>query len=158
VKEQEMPVKLLGKLGIATIAAALASGAALAQTVKPEDAIKYRQGVMRAMGWNFGPMAAMVKGDIPFDKGKFARNAQWVAELSPMPWEGFMPGTETGDTKAKADIWLDQDKFKKLAEKMEMEASKLAEVAKTGDEARMKAQFSDTAKACKACHDDFRKK
>ncbi|MFZ5559092.1 MAG: c-type cytochrome [Pseudomonadota bacterium] len=151
-------MKLWGKLGIATIAAALASGTALAQSVKPEDAIKYRQGVLRAIGWNFGPMGAMVKGEIPFDKAKFERNAGRVAALAPMPWEGFMAGTETGDTRAKPEIWLDQEKFQKLAERMEAETAKLAEVARSGDEAKMKAQFGETAKACKACHDDFRKK
>ena len=40
----------------------LFAGSAFAQA-KPEDAIKYRQGVYRVIGWNFGPMAAMVKGD-----------------------------------------------------------------------------------------------
>jgi cytochrome c556 len=150
-------MKRWGMLGIAA-AAALASGAALAQSVKPEDAIKYRQGVLRAIGWNFGPMGAMVKGEIPFDKAKFARNAERVAVLSPMPWEGFTPGTESGETRAKPEIWLDMEKYKKLAEKTEAEAKKLAEVAKTGDEAGMKAQFNEVAKSCKACHDDFRKK
>ncbi len=144
-------------LGVAVVGAAL-SGAALAQSVKPEDAIKYRQGVLRAVGWNFGPMGAMVKGEVPMDKAKFARNAERVSTLMAMPWEGFLPGTEAGDTRAKADIWLDQDKFRQLAEKSEAEAKKLADVARTGDEAKMKAQFGETAKSCKACHDDFRKK
>ena len=135
----------------------LFAGAAFAQA-KPEDAIKYRQGVYRVIGWNFGPMAAMVKGDRPYDAAAFARNAEIVAYMSKLPLEGFIPGSESGETKAKPEIWLDMDDFKTKLEKMQGEAAKLADVAKGGDFAAIKAQFGETGKACKACHDKFRNK
>jgi cytochrome c556 len=69
----------------------LFAGSAFAQA-KSEDAIKYRQGVYRVMGWNFGPMAAMVKGDRPYDAAAFARYAEIVAHMSKLPLEGFVPG------------------------------------------------------------------
>jgi len=52
------------RLLVALLLAACSSlfaGSAFAQ-VKPEDAIKYRKGVYAVIGWNFRPMAAMVKG------------------------------------------------------------------------------------------------
>jgi cytochrome c556 len=125
---------------------------------KPEDAIKYRRGVFAVMGWNFGPMAAMAKGDRPFDAADFARRAEIVAYMSKLPLEGFIAGSETGETKAKPEIWLDQDDFKAKLEKMQAEAAKLAEVAKKGDPAASKAQLGETGKACKACHDKYRNK
>jgi cytochrome c556 len=142
---------LLGACG------ALFAGAVFAQA-KPEDAIKYRKGVYAVMGWNFRPMAAMVKGDLPYDAAAFARNAEIVAYMSKLPLEGFVPGSETGETKAKPEIWLDMDDFKAKMEKMQGEAAKLAEVAKSGDLAAIKAQFGETGKACKACHDKYRNK
>lgn len=139
------------------VAAMCVAGVVSAQQVKPEDAIQYRQGVMRAVGWNFGPMGAMVKGERPFDRTFFARNAKRLAALSEMPLEGFVPGTESGDTRAKPEIWLDWDKYKASMERMGKASTKLAEVAVSGDEKAIKAQFGETAKTCKSCHDDFRK-
>ena len=136
---------------------ALFAGSALAQA-KPEDAIKYRQGVYRVISWNFGPMAAMVKGDRPYDAAAFARNAEIVAYMSKLPLEGFVPGSENGETKAKPEIWLDMDDFKAKLEKMQGEAAKLAEVAKGSDFNAVKAQFGETGNACKACHDKYRNK
>jgi cytochrome c556 len=125
---------------------------------KPEDAIKYRRGVFAVMGWNFGPMAAMAKGDRPYDAADFARRAEIVAYMSKLPAEGFIPGSESGDTKAKPEIWLEMDDFKAKLEKMQAEAAKLAEIAKQGDLAAAKAQLGETGKACKACHDKYRNK
>lgn len=132
-------------------------GIATAQ-VKPEDAIKYRQGVYRVIGWNFGPMAAMAKGEKPYDAAAFARHAEIVAFMSKLPIEGFIPGSDKGETKAKPEIWSDMDDFKAKLEKMQNEASKLAEVAKSGDFNAVKAQLGETGKACKACHDKYRNK
>src|SRR5579859_886294 len=101
----------------------LCTGAAA--QAKPEDAIKYRQGVYRVIGWNFGPMAAMVKGDRPYDAAAFARHAEIVAYMSKLPLEGFVPGSENGETKAKPEIWLDMDDFKAKLEKMQGEAARL---------------------------------
>jgi len=125
---------------------------------KPEDAIKFRRGVMAVIGWNFGPMAAMAKGDRPYDAAAFARNAEIAAFMSKLPLEGFTPGSESGETKAKPEIWLDMDDFKAKLEKMQTEVAKLAEVAKAGDLSTSKAQLGETGKACKACHDKYRNK
>jgi cytochrome c556 len=145
------------------VALLLFSGSSLFATsafaqAKPEDAIKYRRGVYAVMGWNFGPMAAMAKGDRPYDAAAFARHADIVAYMSKLPLEGFVEGSETGETKAKPEIWLDMDDFKAKLEKMQAEAAKLAEVAKKGDLAASKAQLGETGKACKACHDKYRNK
>jgi cytochrome c556 len=140
-----------------TACGSLFTGSAFAQA-KPEDAIKYRRGVYAVIGWNFRPMATMVKGDRPYDAATFAHNAEIIAYMSKLPLEGFVPGSESGDTKAKPEIWLDMDDFKVKLEKMQGEAAKLAEVAKAGDFAAVKAQFGETGNACKACHDKYRNK
>ena len=126
---------------------------------KPEDAIKYRRGVMAAQGWNFGNMGAMVKGEKPFDKEEFVRRAENLAALSKMSLEGFtIDGSNEGDTKAKAEVWAEMDKFKGGTEKLASESAKLAQVARGGDMGAIKPQFNEVAKVCKGCHDNFRKK
>jgi cytochrome c556 len=131
---------------------------ALAQ-MKPEDAIKYRQSAMFLVGQNFGPLAAMAQGKIPYDKEAAIRHADIVAFVSKLPLQGFQPGTDTGgNTKAKPEIWENMDDFKAKLEKMQQEAAKLAEVAQSGDFNALKAQVGETGKACKACHDKYRNK
>ena len=149
-------MKRLAVVLLFAVCSSVFANAAFAQ--KPEDAIKYRQGVYRVIGWNFGPMAAMAKGEKPYDAAAFARHAEIVAFMSKLPLEGFVPGSDTGETKAKPEIWLDMDDFKAKLEKMQAEAAKLAEVAKGGDPNASKAQLGETGKACKACHDKYRNK
>lgn len=132
--------------------------AAHAQFAKAEDAIKYRKAVFTVMGTHFARIGAMVQGKAPFDAKLAAENAELVASLSKLPWAAFGEGTDLGDTKAKPEIWKDQAKFKAAAEKMQLEASKLAQAAQTGKEDAIKAAFSATGGSCKACHDDFRSK
>jgi len=136
------------------------AGTAYAQSpfAKPQDAIQYRQSAMFIMGQHFARIGAVVKGKRPFNKEEVAKNAAIAEEMSKLPWEGFVAGTDKGKTKAKPDIWTEPAKFKSAAEKMEKEMSKLAEVAKGGDLDAIKGQFGATGKACKSCHDDFRKK
>ena len=49
------------------------------------------------------------------------------------------------------------DKFRAAASKMQDEMVKLNVVAKGGNIDTLKAAVGDTGKACKACHDNYRK-
>lgn len=141
-------------------AAALALATALpaaAQFAKPEDAIKYRKSVFTVMGTHFGRVGAMANGRVPFDAKAAAENAEIAATMSKLPFVAFLPGTDKGETRAKPEIWNDFDKVKRLAEKMQEEMAKLNAAAKTGNFDSIKAAVGETGKACKACHDDFRK-
>lgn len=125
--------------------------------VKPEDAIEYRQSVYNVIKWNFAPIGAMVKGEVPYDADAVIRHAAFLEVLSKMPLEGFVPGSDKGKTEAKPDIWQDWADFQKRMQAFQEDAAKLAEVAKSKDLAAIKVQFGNTAKACKGCHDKFRK-
>ena len=127
---------------------------------KPEEVVDYRQSVYTVIGWNFKPIGAMVKGEIPFDAAAVARHAQYVELMSKAALEGFSKGSgpdAVKDTEAKAEIWTNWDKFETAMKNFQQEAAKLTEPAKGGDEAVIKAQFGKTAETCKACHKEFRK-
>ena len=135
------------------------SGPASAQFAKPEDAIKYRQSAMFVMSQHFGRLGAMANGKVPFDAKLAEVNAATVADMSKLPWTGFVAGTDTGgNTKAKPEIWAEQAKFKENNEKLMAETGKLAAAAKTGNLDALKTAFTATADTCKACHDSFRNK
>ncbi len=131
---------------------------ALAQFAKTEDAIKYRKSALFVMAQNFGRVAAMANGKVAFDQ-KVAADSAAVAEyMSKLPWAGFVPGSDKGETKAKPEIWADRTKFDDNASKMQAEMMKLAAVARTGNLDNIKAAVNATGGACKSCHDDFRAK
>lgn len=127
---------------------------------KPEDVVKYRQSVYNIIGWNFKPIGAMMKGETPFDAAAVARHAQYVEMLSKALPEGFTKGTGPDvvkNTEAKAEVWSKSAEFDSKMKDFQQESAKLAEVAKGGDQAAIKAQFGKTAETCKACHKEFRK-
>lgn len=147
------------------LTAYLLAGAALtlavpasAQFAKAEDAIKYRKSALFVMQQNFGRVAGMAGGKIPFDAKVAAESAAVAEFMSKLPWAGFGPGTDKGETKAKPEIWSDKAKFDDYANKMQAEMGKLAIAAKSGNLDNIKAAVNATGGACKACHDDFRAK
>ena len=149
-------VRLASAAALVALAAALP---AVAQFARPEDAIAYRQSVMTVMGTHFGRLGAMVQGKVPFDAKAASENAHVVHEMSLLPFSAFGPGTDLGhDTKAKPDIWKDPAKFQAAAKEMQQQVVKLDAAAKGGNPAAIKTAFGDTAKACDACHDNFREK
>lgn len=133
-------------------------GAAYAQFAKPEDAIKYRKAVMTIIVQHFGRMGAMVKGEVPYNQEAFANNAAVIEKVSVLPWAAFLAqGSDKGQTTMKSSVLENQADFKALAQAFEMEVSKLAAAAKSGDFDAAKAQFGTVARSCKACHSEARK-
>lgn len=139
---------------IATVLALPAS----AQFAKPEDAVKYRQGALFVMGQHFSRIGAMANGRVPYDAKAAVDNAEVVAAMAKLPWTGFGAGTDkVSPTRAKAEIWTEQAKFKEHNEKLVGETGKLLAAAKTNSLDNLKAAFSSTAGTCKGCHDVYRK-
>jgi len=134
------------------------AGIAQAEMTREEYAIKFRKSSYSVLGWYYGSMHRMVKGINPYDQALFQRDAERVALLSKLPKDGFIAGTEVGDTKAKPEIWTKPALFKEDNDKLENESAKLAELAKGGDFEVIKTQFGKVQKACKTCHDDFVKR
>jgi cytochrome c556 len=130
--------------------------AAGAQEMRPDRAIKYRQGLMYAMNVNFGVLSRMAKGEMPYAKDAAVLRAKNLSELSAMPWEAFLPVSHAGGrTKAKPEIWQDKAKFDKLAEAMQAELPKLVAATQSGDPAQLKSAVGRVGDACEKCHDAF---
>ncbi len=132
----------------------LASVSAQAQFAKPEDAIKYRQSALSVMGAHTVRLGAMVNGRVPFDARVAQENADIIATIARLPWQGFGAGTEGG--KAKAIIWSDGARFKSGNEKLAVDATALATAAKSGNPDQIKTAFGTYAANCKTCHDVYR--
>ncbi len=145
------------KIAIVT-AAILSLGVADLASARDQnkDAIAARQGAFTLIAANMKPMGAMAEGKVPFSQEAFSKRATNLAALSSMPWEFFIPGSDKGQTEAKAEVWSKSEDFKAEADKFQEAAAKLAAATQSGDEAAIKAQLGDTAKACKSCHKIFK--
>ncbi len=144
-------------LAFATVAGVMTALPAAAQFQKPEDAVKYRKGAFWVMGQHFGRIGAMAQGRVPFDGAAAAANAEIVADMSKLPFAGFVEGTSgTEKGMPKANVWTERAKFDAGAKKMQEEVAKLAAAAKTNNLDALKTAFGAAAGTCKACHDDFR--
>lgn len=145
-------------LAVATGLLAVAAPAS-AQFSKPEDAIRYRQSAFVLMGNQMGRINGQLKSASP-NVQVIQSSAALIEIVSKLPYEAFIPGSESGGTpatRAKPEVFKEGDKIKKLAEKMQAEVVKLNTVAKGGDVGAIRAQFGEVGKSCKACHDDYRK-
>lgn len=149
-------MKITAPLALALVFGVL-SAPAFAQFQKPEDAVKYRKGALTVMANHFSRIGAMANGRVPFDAKVAAESAAIVETMSKLPWEGFVAGTDKGDTAALPAIWTEQAKFKEGSDKLQTATAQLAAAAKTGNLDSVKTAFGATAQTCKACHDAFRK-
>lgn len=149
--------KFRPSLAIAALALVTALPAA-AQFQKPEDAVKYRQSAFTVMANHFGRIGAMANGKAPFDAGAAQASADIVVTMSKLPYAAFGDGTDkAGNTRALPEVWSKRADFDAGAKKMQDEVVKLQTAAKSGNLDQIKAAFGDAGKACKACHDNYRK-
>lgn len=142
----------------ALLCALAAIGAqAQGQPSKGEQLLKYRKAVYQTMVWNFSPMSQMAQGKIPYDAAEFEMRAARVAALAPMLAESYSEESRTvAGSKAKPELWANRADFDAKLKDLVDRSATLATVAKSGDEARSKQAFMDTAGACKACHDKYK--
>ena len=140
-----------------TLAAVLGLSHAEQPPSKGEQALKYRKGLYQTIAWNFGPLAAMVQGKIPFDAQDFALRADRVAFLVPLLREAYGPETrDVAGSKLKASMWNRRADFDERLDLAIQRSEELATTARTGDVAKSKSAFVATADACKACHEQYR--
>jgi cytochrome c556 len=121
------------------------------------DPIEDRQKILKGFGDTTKPVAAMLKGEAPFDLAPVqAALDGYIDGVKKLP-SLFPDDSKTGHkTEALPRIWDEKPKFEALYEKL----GKDAEAAKASitDEASLKAAYPKVLGDCKACHDDYREK
>jgi cytochrome c556 len=126
------------------------------------DAIATRQGFMKLVVWEAGPLFGMAKGDIAYDAEAARTHAANLKALYQYPYTGlFLPGTSKADrpgkTVAKAEIWQDWARFETAFDDMQAAVAALGDVAGDGQPA-LAAAVGNLGKACGGCHKPFRAK
>ncbi len=146
-------------LGLAAATALAASLQAMAHLNDKEPMQSYRQSYFTLVAMNFGPIGSMLKGEIPWDDEKVKLFSNELAALATMDvTRAFGPGTDKGTTRAKPEIWDNQDDFKAKMGDMRDALAALQIAAGSGDKKLIGEAAGAAGKACKACHDEYKSK
>jgi cytochrome c556 len=139
--------------------AVLLGSAAVGVTQDKLALVTQRQDFMKAQGADVKAIADFSKGEGDQQKALAAVND--LLARNPKIVDQFPAGTSAtdfpGKTKAKPEIWTDQDKFKQIPVALQGEEVKLKAAIESGDQKAVAAQLGATGKAgCGACHSAYR--
>jgi cytochrome c556 len=139
----------------AALVVALAVGTA-SMADPATDAIVDRQQAMKDVGGAMQNLAAIAKGEVPFDAGVVESNAAIIAEAMKKAAALFPEGSDKGgvETWAQPDIWSDAADFEKKLETAEAEAVALQSVTV---ESAFPPALGKLGNTCKACHQTYRR-
>ncbi len=150
---------LIGTAAAATVAALTVSLPGHAHLDDKEFPQSYRQSYFALLASNFGPIASMVKGEMPWDAEALKGYANDLAAVSALNINrGFPDGSEKGTTRAKPGIWENRDDFATKLEDMRKAVAQLQQAAAGGERKAVAEQVGATGQTCKACHDEYKSK
>ncbi len=151
-----MDVRYLRMTAFAALAIAAVSAAAVAHQ-GATGMVMQRMEAMKEISASMKTIAAMVKGEQPFDGAAVQAAAGVIAQHGKHMPHMFPEGTLDKPTEALPVIWTRWDDFTGLARDMETGALALAEAARTASAAQdIVPQLGEVGKSCKACHESFR--
>ena len=150
----------LWRLAAFTMAASGSAAVAMQQSgsagteLTPQQIVAARQAAYHLSGAAMGNMKAVIDhgGDVRTQVYAARGVMRWARVLPTM----FPDSTRgVGPTRARPEIWDNRADFEAKAAAYAAAATRLAEVAQTGDAAAFAAQFDATRATCQACHDRY---
>lgn len=119
-----------------------------------EGEIKYRQGVMGAVGGHMSAMAAILRNQVHFDQ--FRLHADAMADLADVVPHVFPEGSGDGKTEALPEIWEEPEDFESRLDDFVKAARGISAAAETGEMSEIGPAIDALGKSCKGCHDNYR--
>lgn len=116
----------------------------------------FRIAEMKKLGMNMGAIAKVAKGEVSYSDSLNDNAAEIAAIAANMP-KLFPEGSGVESSRAKPEIWTEQDAFQSDIEDLQSAAIELVAAVKTGDQAMIGAALKKTGGTCGACHKQFRK-
>jgi cytochrome c556 len=152
-------MRLLNAIAVSAITLSVLFQPALAAKDPNEVAIGARQGYMKMVVFNAGPLFGMAKGKMDYNNalaGELAANLQQLSEMNTARmWRKGSDHDNYDGSDALPEIWLSLEKFQQREQALKDAIAALAPVAGDGLEA-LRGKVNGLGKACKSCHDDFR--
>lgn len=138
------------------VALAVVSAGVFAQ----EGPIKYRQGVMNAIGGHATGIAEIAYGGVDH-RAHLTIHVESLAALTKMVTIAFKEDaipTEDAPTRAKPEIWQNWHDFEKKTNELMNAVTDYAAAVKTGDTDVVATKLDAVWDSCKSCHKKYRKK
>lgn len=138
---------------------AMMSIIAIGTSVALADPIEDRKALMKANGKAVGELAAMAKGEKPFDAAAVDAALQTLNEdAQKFDVAALFPaGTDQGDTAASPKIWEDMAGFTAKADAWKKAVAD-AVAAKPQDVAALGPHLQAIGQGCGGCHETYRLK
>ena len=119
--------------------------------------VKKRMELMESMGKEMKSIAAMIKGERPYDAGLIRQNSAQIATRSSEVERLFPPGSLMSPSEALPVIWKQWPEFGELMRRLQQEAEVLHSKAEDAGKREVMRQFAVLGKVCSDCHTDFRR-
>lgn len=121
-----------------------------------QELIDYRNAVMGSIGGHTTALVAIVKGNVPYTQDAPV-HARAIEPLSKMAEHIFPPTLKTGKTDALPAIWSSRRSSSRRW-RHSRRRRRIWRKLPTASQAISPLRSARWPKACKSCHDDFRKK
>jgi cytochrome c556 len=139
-----------------TIAAAMLFGCLCAGAVFAAGEVEKREGMMKQIGGSMGALAAISKGEKPYDADVVKAAVTTISTNAKAFPDQFPPGSETGSAAAPA-IWENFEDFKAKAAKLGTDADTVL-AGLPADQAGVATAMKALGADCGACHQTYRLK
>lgn len=139
-----------------TMLALIGLVAAVAAEPAPADAAKYRQSIMKAISGHNGAIRLIVAGKAG-DRSKLTSHIDSLSELTTEVDALFQAGSDLDDDEALPAIWEDPDAFAEAIAKLDSAVENLKVAGDSGDIQAIDDAHRQLGKACKGCHEKYRK-
>ncbi len=149
MKREHTPVLAV----LAATVLALGAAAFAAAPTTATDPAKARHEAMEQAGEAMKALGRMAKGQAPFDAVVVGSNAAILSERLDEAAKLFPPGSNTGETHARPEVWSDRAGFEKAMSDAQAAAAALRGVK---EEAAFRPALNTLGQSCKACHDKYR--
>ncbi|SFM24739.1 c-type cytochrome [Halopseudomonas yangmingensis] len=134
--------------------------AACSSPVDPDSPEGKRQAAFKQILNHSEPMVGMLTGRLSFDGERFAEHAAQLQALSDAPWEYFpSPGNSNQPNAARPKIWSDPEGFSAAVDAYKATVEHLLAVTVEGVDSadQVRGPMTEVQRACKSCHDAYRR-
>ena len=147
------------RTGLMMAAVAVLGLAGLAHAAdEPENNVKYRQNLMKAVGGHMGAISGVVKGEVTYGP-HVVEHARAINAMSRVVGDVFVTGTDHTKVKgsrAKAEIWQNTAEWQKVVQGFQTASANLVKAAEGNDKDAVAKNFAALGQSCGACHKPFR--
>ncbi len=147
------------KLKTALFALALAgfgTGIGVSAVTAADSPVEVREGLMKKAGGAMGALAAITKGEKPYDAAVVKASLTTLSDVGKDFPNHFPEGSDAG-SEASPEIWKNFDDFKAKAAKLTSDADMLL-AQLPADQAGVKAAVGTLGADCSSCHQVYRLK